>query len=742
VRSPDLRISARRISVFRALLLIFFAGLALRATFLTLFNEQANLRADRQILTSISLDAERGKIFDRNDRPLAISVDTPSVYALRSEVEEPREAAAALARILGMDRAYLEARLDKSKGGNFVFLKRWISPAQAEQIQQLELAGLGIQFEPKRTYPGKELAAATLGFTNIDGEGVRGVEQQADRWLRGNKRIVGVERDARGHLFAVEAVDPSSLAGNDLKLTIDARFQESAENALDAAIEKTGAVSGIVITLDPRTGEILALAERPTFDPNEFRKLDYASTRSRAFLDAYEPGSTMKSFLIATALDEGAVDAGDIFDCEQGAFRVPGRTIHDSHPHERLDVSQILQVSSNIGSTKIAFALGPKQHYQGLRKFGFAESTGSGFPTESTGIMRRWKSWRPVDHANIAFGQGINTTVIQLAAATAALANGGVWTSPRLIKARRAAGGEWIEEAAPATRRAISAETAATVLGMMETVVSTEGTARLAGLKDVRVSGKTGTAQKFDFEANRYSTTKYLAWFTGIVPADDPELVIITLLDEPQGWAHGGGDVAAPLFARVAAEQLRWRGVYTQVQPKPRKVKEPVVATGPATESVEKATPAPSPTIEPAAPEPTIAAMTPTDGTRDVVTSTEPEPEPTPTDVEEKQAAALALARSVKARASIEPIPTISPAAPAPAPVDDSSLTRVGERIFLPDLSGLSLAEVKKITADAALGLETKGRGVVISQTPAPGSVVAGGQNNIVVTFGPPRSEL
>ncbi len=740
MRSPDLRTGARRVAIFRAVLLLFFAGLALRATFLTLFNEQANLRADRQILTSISLDAERGKIFDRNGRPLAISVDTPSVYALRSEVKEPHETARALAKILGADATYLEARLDKKTRGNFVFLKRWISPEQAEQIRALELPGVGIQAEPKRSYPGKELAAATLGFTNIDGAGVRGIEQQADRWLRGNQRIVGVERDARGRLFAVEAVDPRSRAGNDLQLTIDSRFQATAESALEAAIEKTGAKSGIVITLDPRTGEILALAERPSFDPNQFRTLRYEDTRSRAFLDAYEPGSTMKTFLIASALEEGAVEPSDVFDCENGAYRVPGRTIHDSHPHEDLDVAGILQVSSNIGATKIAFELGPKPHYQGLRKFGFGERTGSGFPTESPGILRRWSQWRPVDHANIAFGQGINTTAIQLAAATATLANGGVWTSPRLVKARRHASGEWIKERPGETRRAVSAETAATVLSMMESVVSTEGTARLAGLADVRVGGKTGTAQKFDFEANRYSNTKYLAWFTGIVPIDNPELVVLTLLDEPQGLAHGGGDVAAPLFAQVAAEQLRWRGVYTKVQPKPRKVSEPAQSAGSPTVLAKETRTEQPPTAEPAKPEPTLPAASKINGATDTVTDTKPPIEPTPTEIEKEQASAIALAQAVQR--TIAPVPEDNPEAAHLKRLEDEELTRVGDSIFLPDLHGLSLDEVKKITAEAALDLETEGRGVVISQRPAPGSVVAGGRHRISVTFGTPRSEL
>jgi cell division protein FtsI (penicillin-binding protein 3) len=664
-------------------MLFFFAALALRTTYLTLFNEQAVVRADRQILTSMSLEAERGKIYDRNERTLALSIDTPSVYALRSEIEDTRAAARKLAAILKLDAAALEKRLSPKQGGNFVYLKRWISPEQSKRIEALKLRGVGIHTEPKRSYPGKELAAAILGFTNIDGMGVRGIEQQADRWLHGTRRTVGVERDGHGRLFAVEGVDPHTLAGNDLMLTLDARFQASAEDALEQALEKTGAESGIVITLDRRTGEILALAERPTFDPNQFRTLSYPDTRSRAFTDVYEPGSTLKPFLVAMALDEGTLTPDQTFDCEDGAFRVPGRTIHDSHPHQFLSVSEIIQVSSNIGATKIAFELSPKAHYKGLERFGFTSNTGSGFPSESNGILRPWKKWQPVDHANVAFGQGISSTAIQLAAATAAIANEGVWVTPQLIKARRSADGQWVNEKPGKKHRAVSKESADLVLAMMESVVSTDGTARLAGLKDVRVSGKTGTAQKYDVEANRYSNTRYLAWFTGIVPTDNPEFVIVTLLDEPKGWAHGGGDVAAPLFAKVAAEQLRWRGIYTEAKPKPRKI-------------VPKEESAPLP---------------------------------------------VRLAENtVIPRQEVRKEETFL--APPPVRQANLTLTQVGDSLFLPDLRGLSVAQVKEITAKAELTLEISGSGVAVSQSPEPGTVLAKGNKNVAVTFGRPRREL
>jgi cell division protein FtsI (penicillin-binding protein 3) len=316
--------------------------------------------------------------------------------------------------------------------------------------------------------------------------------------------------------------------------------------------------------MDPRSGEILALADRPGFDPNRFRKVRYPSTRSRAFLDAFQPGSTLKAFLVAAALEQSTIDADEIIDCEKGFFRVPGKTIRDLRPHGSLDVGSVLRVSSNIGATKIAYRLGPEDHFEALRHFGFGRRTGSGFPDEAAGLLRSWRSWRPVDHATIAFGQGLSVTPVQLAAATAALANGGTWLPPRLVAARRRPGGVWKAVPRAEGRRSVSEKTAATVLEMMRNVVGPEGTGRRAALRDVAVAGKTGTAQKLDRETGTYAPNRYLAWFVGVVPAEDPRLAIVAVLDEPKGDAHTGGAVAAPLFARVAAAQLRHLGIVTE----------------------------------------------------------------------------------------------------------------------------------------------------------------------------------
>jgi cell division protein FtsI (penicillin-binding protein 3) len=393
---------ARRVAVARILLLLPFIVLAARAAWLA-SDERAGARGAHQTGTSVALPPERGVITDRNGAELALSVDAPSIYVDARTLTDPRRTAAALAGPLGVGSHAIFARIAERKG--FVFVKRWVSDEQARRVKALGLDGVGILPEPRRVYPNRGLAAQLIGFANIDGHGVRGIEQVEDAWLRGTARRVPVERDARGRLLASPGVERWMTAGGDVALTIDAALQADAEAALADAVKRTGARGGVVISLDPGTGDILALAEAPSFDPNRFREVDYRATRSRSFLDAADPGSTLKSFLMAAALERGAVTEDQTFDCEHGSFAVPGSVIHDSHPYDVLTVPEILQVSSNICSAKIAFALGRQAHFESLRRFGFGEVTGVGFPGESAGVLRPWKEWRPIDHATIAFGQ-------------------------------------------------------------------------------------------------------------------------------------------------------------------------------------------------------------------------------------------------------------------------------------------------------------------------------------------------
>jgi cell division protein FtsI (penicillin-binding protein 3) len=561
MRAPDLRRPAVRLSALRALLCVGLLAVAARAAHLTLFDHRGARHGERQVETEIRLPPERGEILDRRGQQLAVTVKAPSIFAVPGALQDPAATAKSLAAVLGADPARVAERL--AKGRSFTYVARWVTPQQAEKVRALSLEGVGLVEEPRRVYPYGTFAAHLIGFANIDGTGVRGLEEQEEAFLRGTARTLPVERDARGRRLLSEQVDPFATVGGNVQLTLDAAFQSDAEAALDEAMQTTGSASGMVVSLDPRTGDVLSLAERPLFDPNHFRDVPYKTTRARTLLDANEPGSTFKVFLMAAALDAGAVSLSDHFDCERGRFKVPGKLIRDSHPYGVLDLQHVLWKSSNIGATKIAYRLGPDTHYQMLQQLGFGKPTGSGFPQESSGLLRSSRGWRPVDRANIAFGQGVNVTALQLAAATGAIANGGVWVQPRLVLGRTKPGGQ-LELAPPAAaRRAMKPETAATVLSMMEGVTGPEGTGKRAALPGIRVGGKTGTAQKLDPRTGAYSNSKYQAWFIGVAPVEDPRLVIVVMLDEPKGLAHTGGAVAAPVFARVAAAQLARLGIFT-----------------------------------------------------------------------------------------------------------------------------------------------------------------------------------
>jgi cell division protein FtsI (penicillin-binding protein 3) len=561
MRSPDVRVPARRVAIARSLLLLLFGVLSLRAAHLAV-DERGARRGQVQSVSAVTVPAERGAIFDREGTPLALSVDAPSVYAVAGELRDVEQSARQLAGALGLDRAALAGRLRKSR--SFVFVARWVEPEAAERVRRLGLPGVGLLEEPRRVYPHKELAAQVIGFANIDGVGVRAIEQQEEAWLRGEARRLDVERDARGGLLVSGGLEGWSTAGGDVRLTLDTGMQAEAAAALREALAATGARGGIVLSLDPFSGDVLALAEAPGFDPNRFRTLRFEQTRARSFLDALEPGSTMKAFLVAAALETGAIRADQVIDCEDGTLRVPGKTIRDLHPHAGLRPADIVRVSSNIGAVKIAWALGRDAHFEMLRRFGFGERSGSGFPDESAGMLRDASRWRAVDHATVAFGQGLSVTPIQLAVAAAALANGGVRVEPRLVAARRAPRGAWQEEPARRGKRVIGRETAAAVLAMLEGVVGPEGTGGRAALAGVRVAGKTGSAQKLDAASGQYAADRFTAWFVGAVPADAPRLVIVVALDEPRRPQHTGGAAAAPVFARVAAAQLARFGIATR----------------------------------------------------------------------------------------------------------------------------------------------------------------------------------
>ena len=537
----------RRLALIAALGVLGYGALVARAVQLqTLDAEALAARAEVQHRATLSLGVLRGEIADRNGDLLAKSATVHSVAASPRRIRDPRRAAARLARALDLSSAAIRKRLEADR--SFVWIQRWVTPAQVERVRRLEIAGVRLVPERKRFYPNGELAAPYLGFAGHDDIGLSGLELAFEQALRRSPQRIDALRDERGNKLVLR---PSALPGQRsprLILALDAQLQHFAERALDRALERTRARHGTLVALDPYTGDLLALAERPAFNPNRFWDARPSDYRARGFADPFEPGSTLKPFVIAAALQAGAVRAGDQFDCENGSWRVRDRTIRDAKPHGVLSVHNILRVSSNIGAAKIADRLGSSALTDGLRTQGFGSPSGSGFPGEASGVVRGIRESQAVERANLAFGQGMTATAVQLAAAAATLANGGRRVWPRMAL-RLEADGSRLDWPPGLGERILSDRTARLVIEMMIDAVE-RGTGRAAAVSGYEVAGKTGTAQKVI--DGRYSNERYVSSFLGIVPARRPRLVVAVILDEPRG-VRAGGAVAAPVFREVAS---------------------------------------------------------------------------------------------------------------------------------------------------------------------------------------------
>jgi cell division protein FtsI (penicillin-binding protein 3) len=533
------------------------AGVLFRAVILQVCEgERLRELAQDQYVRQIEIPARRGDIFDRHRLPLAQSVEVDSIWVDPSLLPNPASNARTLARALHVDPEELKARFARAK--RFAWVKRQAKQEEVAAVKALALPGIGFTREPRRFYPHRELAAQVIGLAGIDGAGLEGLEVAFDQALSGqNLQLLGL-RDAKGRqLLTQGTLYPPNRLGATLTLTLDRQIQYFTEKSLAKAVEDAKAVSGMAIVLDPRTGEILAMANFPSFNPNApgaSRQL----FRNRAALDVFEPGSTFKSFSIAAALDEGAIKYEDVFYCEEGAWDVGGHTIHDTHPHGLLTPAKILQVSSNIGSAKIAQVLGRERLVRYYERFGFGERSQLGLPGEARGSVPFPKA--EVSLATAAFGHGVSASALQIAAAYGALANGGVLMRPWLVsKVTDQDGAVLLEKGPLEVRRVVSTKTAKSLVAMLEGVVEKEGTAPRAKMGEYRVAGKTGTAQKVDPVAGGYSD-KRIASFAGIVPAEDPHAVILVVIDEPKTDVYGGL-VAAPAFKEIATSVMAYLGV-------------------------------------------------------------------------------------------------------------------------------------------------------------------------------------
>src|SRR5215471_10921034 len=541
-----------RLRLVVGLLVLSFCAIFIRLAIVQLL-EHASLHdlAARQYSRNITLHPERGRILDRHGRVLATSVPVPSAYAIPQEIDKPDAVAKQVAEVLGEPLSTVQHQLTST--APFVWLGRQLPPEVGERLQKLNLRGVQVLQETRRFYPKRHLASQVLGFVGVDGLGLGGLEHLYNRELTGTPRQVTLQRDASGRTMQIIEGDPSDQPrGADLYLTLDERLQYVAEKEIAARVQETQAKSGLVVVMHPPTGDILALASYPFFNPNDFQdSKQRVWQRNRAVTDPVEPGSTFKLVTASAALEEDVVRLTDTFFCENGFVMRNGRRLRDHHGYGLLSFPQVIEKSSNIGTAKIAARLSDDQLYTYIRRFGFGEKSLVNLPGEEDGLIRPPKKWSRPTHDSLAFGQEVTVTPLQLLAAYAAVANGGWLMRPRMVE--HVVQGDNSQFFAPQARhQVLSPQTLERINDILVGVVE-RGTGKQAAVEGYTVAGKTGTAQKV--ERGGYSHSKILASFVGYVPAEAPQLAIVVIIDEPLR-AKWGGEAAAPVFKRVAQQAL------------------------------------------------------------------------------------------------------------------------------------------------------------------------------------------
>jgi cell division protein FtsI (penicillin-binding protein 3) len=522
--------------------------------------EQLYKLAAQQHHVQIPLVPKRGTIYDNKGNELAVSIEVDSVYADSRKIIDVERTAKELSSVLQIDEEELRERLKNRK--TFEWVQRKISPKEVAELKTLSLPGVYFLKENRRFYPNMELAAHIIGFVGLDSKGLEGIEFQYDALLNGKGDVWTLERDARGCEIVMDGVPVEREDYHrNVFLTIDKHIQHVAETELSHSVQKWGAKGGMVIAMDPLTGKILAVASYPSFNPNQFIQYRPKSWRNRAISDTFEPGSLFKAFLAAAALEEKVVRPLDSFFCENGSYTVYDRTIHDHSRHGWLTFQQIIKFSSNIGASKVGEKMGRERFYRYITSFGFGEKTRIGLPGEGKGIVHHPRYWPPVALDTISFGQGISVTGIQLTVALSAIANGGSLMRPYVVERITDEKGEVVQSFQPeVVRRVISEETAKKVIALLKATTEKGGTGEEAVPAGYEVAGKTGTAQKIDTLLGGYSKDRYTSGFMGFAPADEPKLVLLVVIDEPQGSTYGGV-VAAPVFKAIMEKMLPYLNI-------------------------------------------------------------------------------------------------------------------------------------------------------------------------------------
>jgi cell division protein FtsI (penicillin-binding protein 3) len=554
-----LKHSSIRVAMIGLFFLLWLTALGVRAGYLQLYQGAwLTNQAQNEYTKELVIRGKRGTIYDTHHQAMAVSVETTSIAAYPSVLKNKKDVAAKLAKALQLKRHIVQKKLASRK--SFVWLKRQASPNHVAAVKKLKLRGIEFLPEHSRFYPNTTLGAQVLGFTGIDGHGLEGLEFYYDRELKGTEQRITVIKDALGRGFDADQLADQSKAGNNLVLTLDRHIQYITEQVLAKSVAQHKAKSGMAIVMVPKTGALLALAHYPFFNPNAFGRYNREAWRNRAITDPYEPGSTMKIFSAAAALESGASTPNTIYYCENGTYPIGAHTIHDTKSYGWLSLQQIVKYSSNIGAVKVVEKVGPQTLYEYLQAFGFGNRTGIDCPGESPGTLSHFKRWTALDTGAIAFGQGVSVTGLQLISAVAALANDGLMMRPHMVQAVSDHNGRLLRTIEPvAMHQVLSVKTARSVRRIMRTVLTEGGTGIKADLDGYAVCGKTGTAQKIDHNG-KYAKNKYVSSFVGFAPTERPALAVLVVIDEPQGTFYGGL-VAAPAFKKIIQQTLGYLNI-------------------------------------------------------------------------------------------------------------------------------------------------------------------------------------
>ena len=688
-------------------------------------------RAQHQQQRSFELSAKRGVIYDRAGHELAMSIQVESAFLVPSETPDLPNVISLITRITGDDPRVLLADCQAHK--TFCWVARKADAETADRIRALNLTGIHFQKEPKRFYPKRELAAQVLGYVGTEDQGLSGLEREFNSQLRGEPGKMMISVDARKRWFA--SVEQDSKPGNNLVLTIDENIQAIAERELQRGMEETKAIAGTVIVENPHTGEILALTNRPTFNPNNRKEIKPDTLKNHAVSDVYEPGSTFKVVTVSAGLEEKVTRPDEMFDCQMGSIVINGTRIHDSKPHGLLSVSDIIAESSDVGAIKVAMRLGNDRFYKYIRAFGFGQQTGIELPGETRGLAKPVDRWSKISFASISMGQEVGISGIQLAALISTIANDGVRVPPRIVAgnvAPQSAPQKIAFQPAEGTR-VISSLTAAQMKQMLQGVVL-RGTGRRAILEGYSSAGKTGTAQKFDPAIGKYSHTKYYASFAGFAPINDPQIAVVVVLDSAVGL-HQGGQVSAPIFQRVVQQVLEYQHV-------PHDVELP-----PSRQILLARRNVPEKNLEEISPDHLGASLDTADAANDLGSAVQPKPtraeqaaNTSKPSTDRTQVMAAALTRAEPAPAAALPLATAAPQPTNPVaqskPSSGTVVLDVEEGgIEVPSFLGKSLRAAMEAAQDAGLEIDALGSGIAREQMPLPGTKLAAGAR-VVVRFG------